>query len=171
MTFCQSTDWKMHPTNEPRKERPLQLDHVFVVTKSRKKSFFCNCWIFSLVWKRTPLNQTLPESLSQYIELGGLMRWWFVREENLFEQALDLGGTFSSIESVAIGRWARYGDGEGPSFKVSFQALIYGRRTDCQLKLSSPVPSLKEEMKNWCRNWLMHFWQKSLLCKKFSLSS
>ena len=80
------------------------------------------------------------------------MRWWFIREENLFEQALDLGGTFSSIETVAIGRWARYGDGEGPSFKVSFQALIYGRRTDCQLKLSSPVPSLKEGMKNWCRN-------------------
>ena len=80
------------------------------------------------------------------------MRVWFIREENLFEQASELGGTFSSIESVAIGRWARYGDGEGPSFKVSFQALIYGRRTDCQLKLSSPVPSLKEGMKNWCRN-------------------
>ena len=165
-TFCQSPDWKMHPTNEPRKERPVQLDHVFVVT-SPEKSFICNCWIFSFVWKRTPLNQTLPEPLSQYRARGPNE----VVVQNLFEQALDLGGTFSSIESVAIGRWARYGDGEGPSFKVSFQALIYGRRTDCQLKLSSPVPSLKEGMKNWCRNWLMHFWQKSLLCKKFSLSS
>ena len=104
--------------------------------------------IFSFVWKRTPLNQTLPEPLSQYRARGPNE----VVVQNLFEQALDLGGTFSSIESVAIGRWARYGDEEGPSFKVSFQALIYGRRTDCQLKLSSPVPSLKEEMKNWCRN-------------------
>ena len=150
-TFCQSTDWKMHPTNEPRKERPVQLDHVFVVTKSRKNHLFATVEFFPWYGKELPSLKTLPKSLS-HIKLGGVMRWWFIREENLFEQALDLGGTFSSIESVAIGRWARYGDGEGPSFKVSFQALIYGRRTDCQLKLSSPVPSLKEGMKNWCRN-------------------
>ena len=53
-TFCQSPDWKMHPTNEPRKERPVQLDHVFVVTKSSKHHFFATVEFFLGIEKNSP---------------------------------------------------------------------------------------------------------------------